>query len=63
MQRRHKKEQQLLTQLEKVAKLCQAECRAQKARRKAEEKAHEEAERQRVVEEKENGGVPPAALR
>ena len=63
MQRRHKKEQQLLTQLEKVAKLCQAECIAQKARWKAEEKAHEEAERQRVVEEKENGGVPPAALR
>ena len=46
-----------------MAKLCQAECIAQKARRKAEEKAHEEAERQRVVEEKENGGVPPAALR
>ena len=53
MQWRHKKEQQLLTQLEKVAKLCQTKCIAQKARRKAEEKAHEEAERQRVVEEKE----------
>jgi len=38
MQQRHKEQQQLLVQLEKVAKLHQAECMAQKARREAEEK-------------------------
>jgi len=53
MQQRHKKEQQLLAQLEEVAKLHRAECVAQKARREAEAKAKEEAERQRVVEEEE----------
>ena len=51
MQWRHKEEQQLLLQLEKVAKLCQAEHAAQKARRKAEAKAREESKRKRVVEE------------
>ena len=45
MQRRHEEEQQLLAQLKKVAKLCQAEYTAQKARREAEKKAWEEAER------------------
>jgi len=45
--------QQLLAQLEEVAKLCRAECMAQKARREAEAKAKEEAERQRVAEEEE----------
>ena len=53
MQWRHKKEQQLLTQLEEVVKLCWAECVAQKARRKVEEKAQEEAKRQRVAEKEE----------
>jgi len=53
MQQRHKEEQQLLAQLEEVAKLHRAECAAQKARREAEAKAKEEAERQRVVEEEE----------
>jgi len=53
MQQRHEKEQQLLVQLEEVAKLCRAEHAAQKARREVEEKAQEEAERQRVVEEEE----------
>ena len=53
MQRRHKEEQQLLAQLEEVAKLRWAERMAQKARRKAEAKAKEEAERQRVAEEEE----------
>jgi len=53
MQWGHEVEQQLLAQLEKVAKLRQAECAAQKARREAEAKAKEEAERQRVAEEKE----------
>jgi len=53
MQWRHKEEQQLLTQLEEVVKLCWAECVAQKARREVEEKAQEEAERQRVAEEEE----------
>jgi len=53
MQWRHEKEQQLLAQLEEVAKLYQAEHMAQKARRKAEKKAQEEAERQRVAEEEE----------
>ena len=53
MQRKHKEEQQLLVQLEEVAKLCQAECAAQKSRREAEAKAKEEAERQRVAEEEE----------
>ena len=53
MQRRHKKEQQLLAQLEEAAKLHWAEHTAQKARREAEAKAKEEAERQRVVEEEE----------
>jgi len=45
MQQRHKKEQQLLVQLEEVAKLCRTEHVAQKARREAEEKAWEEAKR------------------
>ena len=45
MQWRHKEEQQLLAQLEEVAKLRQAECAAQKARREAEAKAKEEAKR------------------
>ena len=44
MQWRHK-EEQLLAQLEEVAKLRQAECAAQKARREAEAKAKEEAKR------------------
>jgi len=60
MQWRHEEEQQLLVQMEEVAKLRWAECMAQKARRKAEEKAREEAERQRVVED---SGVPPTASR
>ena len=51
MQWRHEEEQQLLAQLEEVAKLCWAECAAQKARREAEAKAKEEAKRQRVAEE------------
>ena len=53
MQWRHEEEQQLLAQLEEVAKLCQAERTAQKARRKVEAKAKKEAERQRVAEEEE----------
>ena len=53
MQQRHEKEQQLLAQLEEVAKLHRAERVAQKARREAEAKAKEEAERQRVAEEEE----------
>ena len=53
MQRRYKKEQQLLAQLEEAAKLHQAEYMAQKARREAEAKAKEEAKRQRVTEEEE----------
>ena len=53
MQRRYEEEQQLLAQLEEVAKLHWAECMAQKARREVEAKAKEEAERQRVVEEEE----------
>ena len=53
MQWRHEEEQQLLAQLEEVAKLCQAEHAAQKARRKVEAKAKKEAERQRVAEEEE----------
>ena len=53
IQWRHEEEQQLLAQLEEVAKLCQAECTAQKARREVEEKAREEAEWQRVAEEEE----------
>jgi len=53
MQRRHEEEQQLLAQLEEVAKLHQAEHAAQKARREAEAKVKEEAKRQRVVEEEE----------
>ena len=53
MQRRHEEEQQLLAQLEEVAKLHRAERAAQKARREAEAKAKEEAERQRVAEEEE----------
>jgi len=50
MQQRHEEQQQLLLQLEEVAKLCWAEHAAQKARREAEAKAREEAERQRVAE-------------
>jgi len=53
MQRRHWKKQQLLVQLEEVARLHWAERMAQKARREVEEKAQEEAERQRVAEEEE----------
>ena len=53
MQWRHKEEQQLLAQLEEVAKLRRAERVAQKTRREAEAKAKEEAERQRVAEEEE----------
>ena len=44
-----------------MAKLRQTEHAAQKARREAEEKAQKKAERQRVVEEEDNG-VPPIAL-
>jgi len=53
MQQRHKEEQRLLAQLEKVAKLRWAEHMAQEARREAEAKAKEEAGRQRVAEEEE----------
>jgi len=53
MQQRHEEQQQLLAQLEEVAKLHRAEYMAQKARREAEAKAKEEAERQRVAEEEE----------
>jgi len=53
MQQRHKEQQQLLVQLEEVAKLHRAECMAQKARREAEEKVQEEAKRQGVVKVKE----------
>ena len=53
MQRRHEEEQQLLAQLEEVAKLRWAERAAQKARKEAEAKAKEEAKRQRVAEEEE----------
>ena len=52
MQWKHEKKQQLLLQLKKVVKLCQAEHAAQKARREVKEKAKEKAERQRVIEEK-----------
>ena len=52
MQWRHEEKQQLLLQLEKVARLCQTEYVAQKAKREVEEKTREEAERQRVAEEK-----------
>ena len=52
MQQRHEEKQQLLVQLEEVAKLHQAEHVAQKARRKAEKKIWEKAERKRVAEEK-----------
>jgi len=51
MQQRHEEKEQLLAQLEEVAKLHQAECMAQKARREVEAKAKEEAKRQRVAEE------------
>jgi len=44
-QRHEEQQQQLLTQLEEAAKLCQAERTAQKTRRKVKEKAWEEAER------------------
>jgi len=53
MQQRHEEKQQLLVQLEEVAKLHQAEHTAQKARREVEAKAKEEAERQRIAEEEE----------
>jgi len=53
IQQRHEEEEQLLLQLEEVAKLCQAEHAAQKARKEAEAKAREEAKRQRIAEEKE----------
>jgi len=52
IQQRHEKKQQLLLQLEEVAKLHWTEYTAQKARREAEAKAQEEAKRQRDVEEK-----------
>ena len=45
MQQRHQEQQQLLVQLEEVAKLYQAEHTAQKARREVEEKAQKEAKR------------------
>jgi len=45
MQWRHEEEQQLLVQLEEVAKLHWAEHVAHKARKEAEAKAKEEAER------------------
>ena len=51
IRRRHEEQQQLLAQLEEVAKLHQAEHAAQKARREVEAKAKKEAERQRVAEE------------
>jgi len=51
MQWRYKEKQQLLLQLDEVAKLCQAEHIAQKARREAEERARKKAKRQRVAEE------------
>jgi len=50
MQQRHEEQQQLLLQLEEVAKLRWAEHAAQKARREAEAKAREEAKRQRAAE-------------
>ena len=53
IQQRHEEEEQLLLQLEEVAKLCQAEHAAQKARKEVEAKAREEAKRQRIAEEKE----------
>ena len=53
MQWRHEEEQWLLVQLEKAAKLHQAEYAAQKAKREVEVKAKEEAKKQRIVEEKE----------
>jgi len=53
MQWRYEEEQQLLEQLEKVAKSHWAECMAQKAKREVEEKTQKEAERQRVVKKKE----------
>ena len=51
MLQRHEEQQQLLLQLEEVAKLCWAKCIAQKARRKAKAKAKEKAERRKVAEE------------
>jgi len=53
MQQRYEEQQQLLLQLEEVAKLHQTEYMAQKARREAEAKAREKAERRKVVEEEE----------
>ena len=52
MQWKHQEEQQLLVQLEEVAKLRWAKHVDQKTRREVEEKVQKEAERQRVVEEK-----------
>ena len=57
MQRRHEEEQQLLAQLEEVAKLHWAERAAQKARREAEAKAEGCGG---GGEEEEDDGVPPA---
>ena len=53
IQRRYEEEEQLLIQLEEVAKLHQAEYVAQKARKKAETKVREEVKRRRVAEEEE----------
>jgi len=45
IQWRYEEQQQLLLQLEEVAKLHQAECTAQKARREVEKKAREKTKR------------------
>jgi len=49
---RNKKQQQLLVQLEEVAKLYQAECMAQKARKKVEAKTREKAKRRKRKKER-----------
>jgi len=53
IQQRYEEQQQLLLQLEEVAKLCRAEHIAQKTRKEVEAKTREEAERRRVAEEEE----------
>ena len=50
-QQRYKKQQQLLVQLEEIAKSCRTKHVAQKARKEAEAKAREEAKRRSVAEE------------
>ena len=62
IQWRYKEELLLLIQLEKAAKLCQAECAAQKARRKAEAKAREEESCGERKEEEENIGISLTTL-